>query len=287
MRYDIVSVYYFIDEFCKVYEDWERGRLLPRPGKRNRPGGMSLAELLTIAVCYHLSGFKCFKYFYLYDMGIRHTDKFPGLISYSRFVQLMPRLFMPLCVLLQSLRGEETGIYFMDSTSLSVCHNRRISRNRVFAGLAERGKTTMGWFYGFKLHLVINHKGQIMAMKITRGNINDREPVMQLTSGLEGIIAADKGYLGKKLFDALYKRGLKLLTGIRKNMKNILLPLQEKYILRKRFLVETIFGLLKKHYDIQHTRHRSPANAFVNAIAAITAFSIKPSANLLGAIIQN
>jgi hypothetical protein len=286
MRYDMVVLYYFPDEFCKVYEAWERSRLLPYSGQRHRAGIMSLSEMLLIAVCYHLSGYECFKYFYLCDIGGLHRDKFPRLLSYSRFVQVMPRLFVPLCVLLQTMRGEETGIYFMDSTGLSICHNRRIQRSRVFAGLAARGKSTMGWFYGFKLHLVINHKGQIMAVKITKANVNDRHPVEAMTKGLQGILAADKGYLSKKLFNALYQKGLKLLTGIRKNMRNILMPINEKKILRRRFFIETVFGSLKTQCNIEHTRHRSAANALVNIIAAIVAYAYK-TRNQKPALIQN
>lgn len=141
---------------------------------------MSLSELLTIAVCYHLSGYKCLKYFYVQELLGRQRSQFPRLVTYERFVQLLPRLYLPLHLLLHYMNGEKTGMYFVDATTLSVCHNKRISSNRVFAGLARRGKTSMGWFYGFKLHMVINHKGQIMAVKITTGNVDDRIPVPQL-----------------------------------------------------------------------------------------------------------
>lgn len=275
MRYDIVSLYYFIDEFCRVYEDWERHSLIPSTGKRRRQCQLSLSEMLTIMVIFHLSPCKNFKWFYHSWLPLKHGKDFPDLVSYGRFVQLMPRLFLPLQLLLHQMMGEQTGIYFMDATSLPVCHNRRIKRNRVFSGLAERGKTTMGWFFGFKLHVVINHKGQFMAVKITRGNVDDREPVEALTKGLKGLMGADKGYISKKLFQSLYNRGLKLLVGIRKGMKNHLMPLMEKLLLRKRFIVETVFDVLKSETNIQHTRHRSPANALVNILAALVAYSTR------------
>src|SRR6201998_1267261 len=126
MRYDITGIFYFLDQFCKIYEGWEALRMLPSLGKRRRPCSMALSELLTIAICYHLSGYKCFKYYYLYEIGIKNRDKFPGLVRYNRYVHVMPRLFLTLYVLLHSLRGKETGLYFMDSTHLSVCHNKRI-----------------------------------------------------------------------------------------------------------------------------------------------------------------
>lgn len=288
MKYDILFLYYFIDEFCKVYEKWESAKLISEStGQKRRQPSLSLSEMLTIMICYHLSGYKCFKYFYLYDICTRHKDKFKNLPSYSRYIQLMPRLFLPLYTLFHMLTGEHTGIYFMDSTSLNVCHNRRINRHKVFKGLAARGKSTMGWFFGFKLHVVINNKGQIVAAKITRGNVNDRNPVSDLTKDIQGIVAADKGYLSKEIFVQLYKQGLKLLTGIRKDMKNYLIPIYDKMILRKRFLVETVFDKLKCDLNINHTRHRSPANAMINWLSALVAYQTtnnKPALKSLKAI---
>lgn len=289
MRYDITSIYYFIDNFCKIYEEWEHSRLLPTERKRFRSGEMQLSEMLTIVVSYHFSGYKCFKYFYQYEIAQRHRQAFPKLLSYSRFIQKMPSLFLPLHLLLHMLTGEETGMYFIDSTAIPVCHNRRIYRHKTFKGLAARGKTSMGWFFGLKLHIVINNKGQLMAAKITRGNVNDRTPVEELTASLSGLMAADKGYLSKDLFQRLYKKGLKMLTGIRKGMKNSLMPLYEKLFLRKRFLVETVFDTLKNTLNLSHTRHRSPTNACVNILAALIAYAYKTNKSALNRkpLIQN
>ena len=110
-------------------------------------------------------------------------------------------------VLLHSVSGEETGVYFADSTRLAVCHNRRIHRHRVFDGLAARGKTSMGWFYGLKRHFVINHTGQIVALKITPGNTADSTVLDEMTRHLAGKLYADKGYIGHELFNALWRRG--------------------------------------------------------------------------------
>ena len=264
-----------IDDFCKMYEMWEQHRLIPLSGSRRRSGMMSLSELMTIMVLLHVSPCKNFKWFYLAYLPLKHGKDFPNRVSYTRFVALQSRLFLPLQLLLHSLRGEETGLYFMDATSLPVCHNKRIKRHRVFDGMAKRGRTTMGWFFGFKLHVAMNHKGQIMAVKITAGNTDDRDPVPDITKNLKGIIAADKGYISHTLFDELYMRGLKLLVGIRKNMKNHLMPIGEKLLLRKRFIIETLFDILKHETNLWHTRHRSPANAMVNLLAALIAYTAK------------
>jgi hypothetical protein len=144
MPYNITALFFLLDEFCKTYEEWEKHRLIDTGKKRHRSCEMSLSKMLTIMVMFHFSPCKNFKYFYLYHLVGFHQRDFPRLLSYNRFVQLMPRLLVPLCILLQNLFGEKTGIYIADATSLPVCHNKRINRNRVFKGLAKRGKTTMG-----------------------------------------------------------------------------------------------------------------------------------------------
>jgi len=276
MNVDITALFVCIDDFCKLYQSTIRSRLLPPPtGVRDRNGLLSLSEMLTIEIMFHFSPYKDFKHYYIYGIMHEHRNKFGKLPRYQRFVQLKKRLFLPLSILLHSLMGEETGLYFADATSLKVCHNKRINQHKTFDHLAARGKTTMGWFFGFKLHLVINHKGQIMAVKVTAGNIDDRVPLTEITNGLEGKCYADKGYIGHNIFKLLWQKGLHLITGIRSNMKNYLMPLIDKLILRKRFLIETVFGVLKTDMQLEHSRHRSPINAFVNILACLIAYSYK------------
>lgn len=275
MRYDTVALYIFIDDFCKIFEEWERHKLLPTERKRIRPTNLTLAEMLTIMILFHMSPCKNFKWYYEGFLRIKHGKDFPDLVDYDRFIALMPRLFLPLQIMLHFLKGDAQGIYFMDSTHLAMCHNKRIERNKTFKGLAARGKSAMGWFYGFKLHIVINHKGQIMAVKITSGNTDDRVPVEQLTKDLQGFMAVDKGYVSSELFKKLYEKGLKMIVGIKKGMKNILMNSAEKLLLRKRFIVETVFDILKSETNINHTRHRSPMNAAVNIISALVAYAFK------------
>src|SRR6187200_282068 len=254
MAIDITALYCCLDDFCKVFEDWEAHRLIPSQTTRQRTGKLSRSEMLFIMVLFHLSPFKHFKVFYHYGIGQQHRACFRELPHYDRFVGLMPRLFAPLMVLLHSLSGAQTGIYFADSTKLAVCHNRRIDRHRVFDGLAARGKTSMGWFFGLKLHVVINHKGQIMALKITAGNIADSTVLDEITRHLRGKLYADKGYISHEMFRKLWQRGLHLITGIRRNMRNHLMLLDEKNMLRKRFVIETVYDILKCAMGLEYSR---------------------------------
>jgi hypothetical protein len=276
MAIDSTALYCCLDDFCKVFADWEAHRLIPSPTRRQRSGKLSRSEMLFIMVLFHLSPYKNFKTFYLYGIGVQHRACFRDLPHYDRFITLMPRLFVPLMVLLHSLSGEETGIYFVDSSKLAVCHNRRIHRHKVFDGLAARGKTSMGWFFGLKLHLVINHQGQIMALKITPGNTADSTVLDEITQHLTGKLYADKGYISREEFLKLWQRGLHLITGIRRNMRNHLMLLGDKIMLRKRFVIETVLDILKCEMGLEHSRHRSPVNAMVHVLSCLVAYAYRP-----------
>jgi hypothetical protein len=259
-----------------VLEDWETHRLIPSPTTRQRSGKLSRPEMLFIVVLFHLAPYRNFKTFYLYGIGHQHRACFGDLPHYDRFVSLMPRLFVPLMVLLHSLSGEQTGVYFADSSKRAVCHNRRIDRHRVFDGLAARGKPSMGWFYGRKLHFVINHKGQIMALKITPGNTADSTGLDAIAKHLSGKLYADKGYISRELFNTRWQRGLHLITGIRRNMQNYLMPLADKLMLRKRFVIETVLDILKCEMGLEHSPHRSVINAMVHVLSCLAAYAFRP-----------
>jgi IS5 family transposase len=277
MRVDITALYCCLDDFAKLFEDWERHKLIDNSRKRKRQGKLSLSEMLLIMVLFHTSSFKNFKCFYFYGVGQQYREYFTEIPSYERFVALQSRLFPPLCLLLQMLigQGEKTGLYVIDSSSLQVCHSKRMPRNKVFEGLAKRGKTTMGWFFGFKLHITINHKGEILVVRITPGNVDDRAVLDKMTAGLAGILLADKGYISSKWFQKLWRKGLHIMVGIRKNMKNYLLPIYNKLVMRKRFIVETVFGVLKQDMGLEHSRHRSPVNAIVHLLSCLVAYCLK------------
>lgn len=276
MKRCIITVYYLVDNFCKIYEEWIEHRLLSTNQQRHRIGKLSLAELMTIVIYFYLSPCKDFKNYYLYYLPHKYKGYF-NLPCYSRIVQLWPRLILPLSIMLQLLRGEDTGIYFIDSTKLSICHAKRTSSNRVFGKIAKVGMSSYGWFMGFKLHLIINHKAEIIAVKITKANRADLSVLESITQKITGKVFGDKAYICKELWFKLYSRNLRMITNIRKDMKNYLLELADKAMLRKRSLIESVFNILKNRMNLEHTRHRSPVNFLVHILACVTSYAITKS----------
>ena len=279
----LVVMFCDIDDFCKTFEPLYHQRLIASGRKhRRRQGALSLSEIMTILVNFHRSHYRNFKAYYLLHVRRHLRPYFPKLVSYQRFVELMPRALLPLCVYLKTRLGTCTGVAFIDSTPLAVCHNRRIHSHKVFEGVAARGKTSMGWFYGFKLHLIINDEGELMACHLTSGNVDDREPVCLLSRDLAGQLFGDRGYISQALHDELFGQGLELLTGIRKNMKNRSLRLWDKLMLRKRALIESVNDQLKNISQIEHTRHRSLTGFMVNVMAGLIAYTYYPKKPSLG-----
>lgn len=273
----LVDTFCDVDDFCQHFEPrWERFQLKSGLRQRRRKSRLSLSEVMTIVIHFHQSGYRTFKAYYLNHVQKHLQKEFPDLVSYSRFVRLMAQAFAPLTLYLMTRRGQCKGISFVDSTPIKVCHNRRIKRNKVFAGLAAQGKTTMGWFYGFKLHLVVNEHGEILSFQLTPGNIDDRKPVPVLFEGLFGKVFADRGYISKDLFAELFEEHIQLVTGLRKNMKNRLMPWTDKLLLRKRSIIETINDQLKNISQIEHSRHRSFTNFLVNLVSGLIAYCFQP-----------
>ena len=245
-----------------------------RPGVRSPR--LSPSEIMTILIHFHQSHYRTFKAYYNEYVLAHLRPEFPGLVSYNRFVELTPTVIIPLIACLQQRQGRCTSIAFVDATAIRVCHNKRIPRHRVFAGIAARGKTTMGWFYGFKLHLTVNDRGEILACRLTPGNTDDRKPLPALAKGLFGKLFGDKGYISQPLADQLLAQGLELITPRRKNMKRPPLPLEDKLLLRKRSVIETINDQLKNISQIEHTRHRSVTNFLVNLVCGLIAYCHQP-----------
>jgi Transposase DDE domain len=280
----LIAMFCDIDDFCNWYEPLYTQRLLQDSQRqRIRQGQLCLSELMTIIVYFHASHYRDFKHYYTDYVAVHLRPYFPHLVSYSRFVELMPRTLVPLCGYLHTRRGRCTGITFVDSTPLAVCHNKRSTRHKVFADWASRGKSSMGWYFGFKLHLMVNDQGELLGFRVTTGDVDDRDPVGRMADGLWGHLYGDRGYISKALHDELLGNGLKLITLIRRNMKPRLMRLWDRLMLRRRSLIETVNDQIKNISQIEHSRHRSLTGFMVNVVGALIAYTYqpkKPSLNL-------
>jgi Transposase DDE domain len=282
---DILPVFCALDDFCQFFEPLWKRRLLSA-GERHRGDHaprLCLSEVMTLIVMFHASSYRNFKAYYTEQVMKHYAAAFPHLISYQRFVELMPQALVPWCGYLQTRKGECSGISFIDSTSLKVCHNRRIHAHKVFAGRARRGKTSVDWCFGFKLHLVINDRGALLSLRLTPGNVDDRRPVPELVKELFGKLFGDKGYISQPLFEPLYDEGVQLVTRLKTNMKNRLGSMFDKIMLRKRAVIESVVDQLKNISQSEHSRHRSVANCFVHLLAGLVAYTFrekKPSLNI-------
>jgi hypothetical protein len=266
-----------MDDFCRSLLTARLPALpsgsTPHPRRAN---SLSLSEILTILVWFHASHYRTFKHYDLDSVRVGKRAEFPGLPSYTRCVELIPLALLPLCAYLETRKGQPTGLQFIDSLPIRVCHNRRISSHQVFAGLAQRGNGSMGWFYGFKLHLVIHERGEVLGLTLTPGNTDDRRPVAKLVHQLWGKLFGDRGYIGQELFEQLWTEGVQLITKLKRNMKNKLMPVLDKLLLRKRALIECVNDQWKNISQIEHTRHRSAVNGIINMLAAVVAYTFQP-----------
>lgn len=279
---DITTLFCSVDDFWKDFKiNWYQKQINYK-SPRGPKSYLSMSEIMTIMILFHQSNFRTFKYFYIFLLK-NYKKEFPKLPSYPRFIAIKKTAFIPLFAYLQHCKGKVTGISFIDSTIIRVCNIKRSSSNKVFKKTAKKGKSTMGWFFGFKLHLIVNEKGEILSFQITQGNVSDLSPVETLSKGLWGKMFGDRGYISSKLFHKLMEQNLQIITRLRNNMKNKLMNIYDKFLLRKRAIIETINDQLKNISQIEHTRHRSPANFLINLLAGLIAYchqKKKPSLHL-------
>lgn len=281
MEIKLTELFINVDDFCKEFmPEWQKFLLKLGKIKRQRKNKLSTSEIITIAIHFHQSNFRNFKNYYQIYVQKFLTKYFPNLLSYSRFLQILKGAFIPLTMFVKTMKSKETGIYFVDSTLLKVCDIRREKSHKTFKGLAKKSRSTTGWFFGFKLHLIINDYGEIMNFQITKGNVDDRKPVYDLVQNLKGKLIGDKGYISKPLFKKLFSQGLHLITKIKKNMKNKVMPFVDKLLLRKRAVIESVNDQLKNISQIEHSRHRSIMGFMINVLSGISAYNLqskKPS----------
>ena len=284
---NLTQLFCDVDDFCQYFmPEWRKQLVSSEETKRNRAHRMSYSEIITIWIFYHQSGYRTFKWFYQKYIQAQCYNKFPKLLSYNRFIEVAPEILVPIAVFMKSRQGKTQGIAFVDSTPLSVCKNLRIPRHKTFKDKAGRGKSSTGWFYGFKLHLIVNDQGEVLSFCITPGNIDDRKPVPHLAKFLTGKLFGDRGYISKKLTQLLLDHDVKLITTLKKNMKKQIIGAFDKLLLRKRSIIETINDQLKNICDLEHSRHRSLTNYMSSIVASLVAYSYqekKPALDLRNA----
>jgi hypothetical protein len=276
----LYQVFVEADDFMLAYNRYSQPQISDgQKHKRGPQQSLHSSEIITILIFYHYSGYKCFQYYYESMVLKDLRSFFPRAVSYTHFLGLIKPIGVPLYLFNQCrcLEAARTGIYFADSKKLPVCDNRRIHSNRVFKDVAGRGKSSTGWFYGLKMHLIINNFGEIIQFLITPANFADNNKAVldELLFELHGKCFADKGYL-TKFFDYFLQQGIQIVAKIRNNMKNTLMPLSDKYWSKKRAVIESVNDLLMSVFDVDHTRHRNPWNAIIHAMAGIAAYSYYP-----------
>lgn len=278
-RLDLTQIFCDVDDFYIAFETaCNQALQLPYDGEakpyRSR---LRLSEVMTIVITFHGSGFRTFKDFYTCQVLPHWRSAFPHLVSYNRFVELIPWSVMALACFLQTTFGALTGISFIDATSVAVCHPNRAKQHKVFKEQADWGKSSVKWYFGFKLHLIINDQGDLLAATLTPGNTDDRKPVPEMAQQLTGKLFGDKGYVSQALFEQLYKQGLELIAKRRKNMTNRLMTLMDKVLLRKRAVIESVNDQRKNICQIEHSRHRSGFNFLANLLGGLIAYSYYPT----------
>ena len=277
----VTQLFCMADDFCKFF-DFQMEKYSVRDiSKRryHREGRMSKSEVMLIIILFHCSGYRCMKHFYLEKVCKCMRNLFPNVVSYNRFVELQKEVAVPLAIFIKKvLLGRCTGVSFVDSTPLRVCRNQRIHIHKVFRGIAQRGKCSMGWFFGFKLHVICNEKGELLNFMITPGDVDDRKPLeyKAFVEFMYGKLVADKGYISKRLFERLFVDGIQLVTKLKNNMRGALMSMSDKLLLRRRAIIETVNDELNNIAQVEHSRHRSFGNFIVNTLGALAAYCCFP-----------
>lgn len=266
-----------IDNLLKTMSASLRRKLLSdlRPAG-GRPSGLSLQAILAFGIFRYATGVKDVKHYHRKLLS-SYSNELGRIPNYGNFNTLVNQATPYVIFLLQWIfyvnKSRQDGFYFMDSTPLKVCENKRIFDHKVCEDLAQRGKSSMGWFFGFKLHVVCDSLGRLVSLLITPGNTDDRKFVLKLLRGLKGLCIADAGYVSKKLMQELYEQGLLLLTDVRKSMKRLMSETQHA-LLKQRQRIEGVFSCLKHRLKAEASIARSPLGYLSRCLYACLTFAL-------------
>ncbi|PJI36520.1 IS982 family transposase [Acinetobacter pseudolwoffii] len=241
---------------------------------RIRAAHLSLSEITFIAIWYKCSHFTNFKAFFTW-LKQDKSSLFNSLPCYQRMIHLINTHQLALHALHVALmKGQRSQYLWIDSTTLPVCKNQRIQRHKSLAEIASRGKSSMGWFYGCKLHIVMNQLGEVVCSALSNGHVADIRMVEHLVEGLEAKLYADRGYISQDLKNRLKEQGIDLITYHRKNMQAIQLSESDEYHLKQRNKIETLFSLLKGQYNLVTNKARSMAGFLSGIYASLCAYQL-------------
>lgn len=283
----LIMIYSFTDDFNKQVV----GSLYPsleKPSKGKPPikkGNLSVAEMVSLAVFRFFTGHRSWKEFYRHVKGYHYKD-FPNLPAYSNFIDRINKLSFFAMLILQFLMNlfnqmtGEQGLKFVDGSKLMACNIKRELNNKVCKGIARKSKSTMGWFYGFKLHIICNELMHILAFTITPGNMDERKALAKIWDNTLGMIIADAGYIGKDWVQKARDAGKILLTAVKANMKKLMTKTQHT-LLKLRQCVETVFSVLKLRMGMENILPRSPLGFFAHYLWCLTAYQMKKFFELL------
>jgi len=277
----LIAIYIFIDNFIKQALQ-SISRAIERPGRNHPPirtYNLSIAELTSLAIFRFFTGHRNWKDFYKH-IKTYHAQDFPNLPTYGNFIEAMNKLSSLAAILLQGFMNvfqrmtSKERLKFADGSKLKACRIKREFSHKVCRGLASKSKSTMGWFYGFKLHIICNELMQILNLKITTATFDERKALEMMWANIFGTIVADAGYVGKKYQKKARENGKILFTCVRANMKKVMTETQHQ-ILNLRQKVETVFSVLKLRMGLETTLPRSPKGFFAHYIWCITAYQMK------------
>jgi hypothetical protein len=278
----LVEIFVSVDDFLKEFNPILQAHLVGEDKWAKR--AMNKSEVLTILIFFHLSGFQNFKTYYQVAIKGFFRSYFRHLYNYEQIVSLQSSLHLELLAYLQYARLSACSrANYVDSTPLAVCRMQRHKQHKTFKGLAAKGKTAMGYFFGFKLHLIVNQYGELVRVSLSKGNRADNNPELlkALFAGLQGTFYGDKGYI-TSLKNYFEQQNIRIITKVRKNMKEPKMSKEEAFFLAKRGIIESVLDRMKNFCQIEHSRHRSPKNFLMNLWAGIVAYTFldkKPAIN--------